>query len=70
MRARKYEPILLKAEDLDVKVERLGLTGSPTQVIKVFTPELRREGEMLDGKDPDDIALKLKVKLKEAGFAI
>lgn len=70
MRARKYEPIQLKAEDLDVKKERLGLTGSPTQVIKVFTPEIRREGEMLEGKDSDEIALKIKAKLKEAGFAI
>jgi electron transfer flavoprotein beta subunit len=70
IRARKYEPIALKAGDLNVKNERLGLTGSPTQVIKVFTPEIRREGEMIAGDNPDEIARNLKSKLKEAGFAL
>ncbi|MCX6998944.1 MAG: electron transfer flavoprotein subunit beta/FixA family protein [Candidatus Sumerlaeota bacterium] len=70
IRARKYEPIALKACDMNVKKERLGLTGSPTQVIKVFTPEIRREGEMIAGDNPDEIARNLKSKLKEAGFAL
>jgi len=70
IRARKYEPIALKAGDLDVKKERLGLNGSPTWVVKVFTPEIRREGEMIAGDNPDEIARNLKSKLKEAGFAL
>lgn len=70
MRAKKYEPIHYTLEDLDLKKERLGLDGSPTQVIEVFTPEVRRAGEMVEGKTPDEIAEKLKIRLKEAGFAI
>jgi electron transfer flavoprotein beta subunit len=70
MRARKYEPIHLTVNDLDLKEERLGLDGSPTQVIKVFTPDVRRAGEKIEGETPDEIAIKLRQKLKEAGFAL
>lgn len=65
MRAKKYEPQLWTADKLDVKQERLGLDGSPTQVIKVFTPEIRRAGEKWEGT-PDELADKLYQKLKEA----
>jgi electron transfer flavoprotein beta subunit len=70
MRAKKYEPIHYTVDDLDIKKERLGLNGSPTQVIKVFTPDVRRAGEMIEGKTHEEIAEKLKKRLKEAGFAI
>jgi electron transfer flavoprotein alpha/beta subunit len=70
MRARKYEPILFTVNDMDVKIERLGLEGSPTQVVKVFTPDVRREGEMISGETPAEIAQILRKKLKEAGFAL
>jgi len=70
MRARKYEPIMMTKEDLDVDPARLGLDGSPTQVIKVFTPDVKRAGEILEGETPDEYALELKKRLKEAGFAI
>jgi len=49
---------------------RLGLDGSPTQVIKVFTPDLRKAGEMISADTPEEIARILRTKLKEAGFAI
>jgi electron transfer flavoprotein beta subunit len=65
MRAKKYEPQLWTADKIEVKQERLGLDGSPTQVIKVFTPEMRRAGEKWQG-EPDELADKLYEKLKEA----
>ncbi len=70
MRAKKYEPIRMTADELDVDRRRLGLDGSPTQVIKVFTPDLRKAGEMISADTPEDIARILRTKLKEAGFAI
>jgi len=70
MRAKKYEPIHYTVEDLEVMLERLGLPGSPTQVIKVFTPDVRRAGEMITGETPDEIAGALKRRLKETGLSI
>jgi len=70
MRAKKYEPVNFTVEDLKVTPERLGLPGSPTQVIKVFTPDVRRAGEMISGETADEIAGTLKQRLKKAGLAI
>ncbi len=36
--AKKAEIPVLKASDIQADVERLGLNGSPTQVMKIFTP--------------------------------
>ncbi len=49
MRARKVEIPVWKAGDLGVDPGRIGLAGSPTTVVRIFTPELRRRGEMLEG---------------------
>lgn len=49
MRARKAEIPVWKAGDLGVDPGRIGLAGSPTTVVRIFTPELRRRGEMLEG---------------------
>jgi electron transfer flavoprotein beta subunit len=65
MRAKRYEAQVWTAEQLDVEPERLGLGGSPTQVIKVFTPELRRAGEVWHGTT-EELAEKLYERLKEA----
>ncbi len=47
--AYKNEIISWTAEDLLVEKSRLGLDGSPTQVVKTFTPTSERAGEMLQG---------------------
>jgi electron transfer flavoprotein beta subunit len=65
MRAKKYQPVVWTANDLDVEQGRIGLTGSPTQVIKVFTPELRRAGEVWHGTT-EELVDKLYERLKEA----
>ncbi len=70
MRAMKYEPKLFTADDVAVEKGRLGLTGSPTQVIKVFTPEVRKAGDIITGDTPQEIAAKLRKRLKKAGLAL
>lgn len=70
MKARKYEPNHMTTEDMDVDPDRLGLDGSPTRVIKVFTPEIKKDGEILEGETPEELAGKLKQKLKEDGLAV
>ncbi len=36
--------------DLDVDQDQIGLSGSPTQVFRSFTPEPKAQGEMLSGE--------------------
>jgi len=48
MRAKKAEIVKWSAADLDVESDRLGITGSPTEVWKITTPEPREKGQMFD----------------------
>lgn len=53
MKAKKAEIPVWKAADLEAPVEKLGLAGSPTQVVKVFTPPHREGGIKWEGDAPD-----------------
>ncbi len=64
MAARKAEIVRWGAEDIGADPEKLGLKGSPTKVVRIFTPSAREGGEMIEG-DPDEIARKLAGKLKD-----
>ncbi len=50
MKAKKLEIPVWNAEEIGADPERLGLSGSPTKVSKIFTPEFRRKGEILQGE--------------------
>lgn len=54
-----------KAADLQCDPKCIGLEGSPTKVVKVFTPPPRSGGEMLKG-EPEEIIPALVAKLKDA----
>lgn len=54
-----------KAADLQCDPENIGLEGSPTKVVKVFTPPPRSGGEILKG-EPEEIIPSLVAKLKDA----
>jgi electron transfer flavoprotein beta subunit len=47
--ARHVEIPVWGIEYLGLDTDKVGLDGSPTQVIRTFAPEQRREGEILDG---------------------
>jgi len=49
MAARKKEIPVLKAAEIDADPERLGLNGSPTQVMKIFTPPKPSGGKKFTG---------------------
>ncbi|NQT00269.1 MAG: electron transfer flavoprotein subunit beta/FixA family protein [Candidatus Omnitrophica bacterium] len=49
MRAKKQEIPTWSSKDIQANPERIGLTGSPTQVIKIFSPPPRKGGQMLEG---------------------
>ena len=64
MRSKKAEIIKWTAEDIQAEEKNIGLDGSPTQVMKIFSPPQREGGQILHG-EPDELAGKLKELLKE-----
>ena len=64
-KAAKAEISTWTIEDLPVDMAKCGLEGSPTEVIRVFTPEPRGGGEILEGELTETIPLLID-KLMEA----
>ena len=56
MRAKKIDITKLTAVDIEADPEQLGLKGSTTQVVRVFSPELRGERAMLVGTPSEQVA--------------
>ncbi len=53
LKARKREIPRWDADTIEADPQRLGFDGSPTVVWKVFPPERRQGGRMLEGEMPD-----------------
>jgi electron transfer flavoprotein beta subunit len=64
MRAKKIEIKKLAAKDLDVDPDSLGLKGSPTKVVRIFTPPPRKGGQIMQG-EAKDVCAKLVDMLKD-----
>jgi len=64
MRAKKAEIPVWTAEDISCDEEKIGLDGSPTRVVKVFTPPPREGGQILEG-EPEEVARQLAEFLKD-----
>jgi len=65
LRAKSAKIPVWGAEDLEVEKSRLGLEGSPTKVIDIFTPPPRGKGEILTGT-AEEVAEKLVDLLRHA----
>ena len=63
--ARKAEITKWMAEDIGATKENLGLDGSPTKVVRIFTPPARVGGQILSG-DPTETVPKLVELIKDA----
>ena len=53
MRAKSAKITMLTQKELDLDPQQIGLCGSPTQVVKIFTPPHRQGGQVLKGEIPD-----------------
>jgi len=49
MKAKKAEIVTLSAADIGAEAQSIGLAGSPTQVVRVFSPEPRGERQIFSG---------------------
>lgn len=50
MRAKQAKITLWMQKELNLDPQKIGLCGSPTQVIKIFTPPPRASGQILQGE--------------------
>ena len=62
--ARKAQIVRWTADDLQADRSKIGLDGSPTRVVKIFTPPSHVQGEILTG-EPEEVVSKLVEKLKD-----
>jgi electron transfer flavoprotein alpha/beta subunit len=69
MAARKAEIPVWSASDLELDGQRIGLTGSPTQVMKIFTPPRPTGGKVFEG-DVSSAVKQLVAALLEAGIPL
>jgi electron transfer flavoprotein beta subunit len=64
LRAKSSAIPIWAVKDLNAELNRVGLKGSPTQVVKVFSPPPRKGGQILQGT-PKETAEKLAGLLKD-----
>jgi len=64
MRAKKAEIPVWSADDISCEEDKIGLDGSPTRVVKIFTPPPREGGRILSG-EPDEVSKELAESLKD-----
>ncbi|MCL1827816.1 MAG: electron transfer flavoprotein subunit beta/FixA family protein [Candidatus Cloacimonetes bacterium] len=62
--AKTVELTVWKADDLGLDEKTIGLNGSPTQVVKIFTPQVAKNGEKYE-VDAEEAAEIIYKKLKE-----
>ena len=62
MAAKKAEIAVWSAADIGADPALCGLNGSPTKVVRIFTPPVKSDGEIITG-EPDEAAAKLVEKL-------
>lgn len=55
LQARKAEIPIWGPTDIDANEEWIGLKGSPTRVVKIFSPKLARKGVFLNVQNPSEI---------------
>jgi electron transfer flavoprotein beta subunit len=67
MRAKNAQVIKLNATSFPVQVDRIGLKGSPTQVLRSFVPEKKSGGEKISG-DVAELVAKIKSTVLDLGI--
>jgi electron transfer flavoprotein beta subunit len=65
VRALKSAVTTWTAKDIGADEEKLGLNGSPTQVMQIFTPEVKAGSEILDAATPEALCDLLLQRLQD-----
>ncbi len=64
MSARKAQIPVWSNKDLNIDENQIGLTGSPTQVVKIFTPPQKEGGKVFEG-EPEEVTTKVIEEIKD-----
>ena len=56
MKAKKAKCTVLSAADIEADAQHIGLAGSPTQVVRVFSPEARGDRKIFTGSVQEQVA--------------
>ena len=66
MAAKKIEPIIWKPADIGVDPAQVGAAGIRLKMLKLFQPVHEGEVEVVEGETPEEAAVNLALKLREA----
>jgi electron transfer flavoprotein beta subunit len=66
MAAKKIEPIIWKPDDIGVEPAQVGSAGKRAKMVKLFQPVHEGECELAEGETPEEAAVNLTLKLREA----
>ena len=66
MAAKKKEPTIWKPADIGVESSQIGAAGRHTKLLKLFQPIREGKCEIVEGENPEEAAVNLAVKLREA----
>jgi electron transfer flavoprotein beta subunit len=64
IKAKKADIKKLTAQEIAIEEGKVGLNGSPTRVVKIFSPPARSGGQILEG-EPKEVAERLVELLKD-----
>jgi electron transfer flavoprotein beta subunit len=66
MAAKRKEPIVWKPADIGVDATKIGATGRRSKLLKLFQPVREGKCEMISADTPEEAAVLLAMKLREA----
>ncbi len=66
MAAKKKEPVIWKPADIGAEPAQLGAAGRRIKLVKLFQPVRDGKCEMIEGDSPEEAAVSLALKLREA----
>ena len=66
MAARKKVPVIWKPSDIGVEPSQVGAAGRRSRLLKLFQPVHEGECEIVDGESPEEAAMNLALKLRQA----
>ena len=68
MTAKKIEPVIWKPADIGIEPAQLGHGGRRTKMLRLFQPVYEGKCELAGGETPEETAVNLALKLRQAGI--
>jgi len=65
IRAKNIEVAILTPDDIEADKERIGLDGSPTQVVEIFTPKIEKEVKVFAPEEMDKFWEEISTTMKK-----